>query len=253
VIRGLDEVEVGTETGATVTAKVVGHDRASDIALLKADAKLRPIEKGDSGSLRVGQFVLALANPYATKASATSGIITSANRRIGGWWGVGLEDAIVTDARLNPGYSGGPLLDAAGKMIGLNVAVAFQRGIAVPISTITNTFERLVAGKPVGRAYLGIVTNPVVLPESATTEAGSDQKYGLIVLEVEQGTPAKESGLTLGDVLLSFDGKPVERFSDLGRVLRADRIGQSAKIRILRGGKVEELSIKPTAAPEDRE
>ena len=98
VIRHLEEVEVSSDGGQSFTAKVVGRDRSSDIALLKIDAKLRPIQKGDSEALRVGQFVLALASPFGGKASATSGIITGVKRNIGGWWGVQIDEAIVTDA-----------------------------------------------------------------------------------------------------------------------------------------------------------
>src|SRR3984957_18705860 len=154
VVQGLEEVEVGSDSGETFTAKVVGHDKSSDLALLKIEGKLRPIAKGDSESLRVGQFVLALANPYATKASATSGIITGVKRNIGGWWGISIDEAIITDAQVNPGYSGGPLVDASGKMIGLNVASVSSRGIAIPINTISKSFERLASGQAIGRAYL---------------------------------------------------------------------------------------------------
>ena len=252
-------VEVGTESGQKYTAKLLGHDRRSDLAVLKIvstpDAPsppLRPIAKGDSEALKVGQFVLALANPYATKTSATSGIITGVKRNNlgGGWWGFNIEDAIVTDARVNPGYSGGPLVDASGKMVGLNVAAVSSRGIAVPVQTISKVFERLAAGKSTGRAYLGIVSNPVPLPEDVPGLAQNEQSYGVIVLSVEAGSPAKEAGLALGDVLLGLDGNPVEGLRDLGTLLTEERIGKATKLRVLRGGKVIELSVTPGAAPE---
>jgi S1-C subfamily serine protease len=217
---------------------------------------LKPIAKGDSDSLKVGQFVLALANPYATKASATSGIVTGVKRNNlgGGWWGFNIQDAIVTDARVNQGYSGGPLVDASGKMIGLNVAAVSSRGIAVPIQTISKVFERLAAGKSTGRAYLGIVSNPVPLPEDVPDLAPQQQKngqsYGVIVLSVEAGSPAKDAGLALGDVLLSLDDNPVEGLRDLGSLLTEERIGKATKLRVLRGGKVVELSVTPGTAPE---
>jgi S1-C subfamily serine protease len=248
VVRGLDEVEVGLEDGRTLSAKVVSSDRRSDVALLKVEEGLSPISKGDSDSLKVGQFVLALANPFATKASATSGIITGVRRNIGGWWGLDIQGAIVTDARVNPGYSGGPLVDASGKMIGMNVARISSRGIAIPIQAISKTVERLASGKPVGRAYLGIISNPVELP--ADLAGISKQDSGLIVLSVESDSPAKKAGLSLGDVLVGFDGKPVTRFSELSGVLTEDVIGKASKVQVLRGGKLEELSITPGTAPE---
>ncbi len=250
VVQGLDEVEVGSSSGETFAAKVLGRDKGSDIALLKTEAKLPPIKRGDSESLKVGQFVLALANPYSTKASATSGIITGVKRSIGGWWGMGIEDAVVTDARLNPGYSGGPLVDASGRMIALNIAYMSSRGIAVPSRKVSETVERLASGKTVGRAYLGIVTNPIPLPEDVVNLSDVGQEHGLIVLSVEAGSAAKAAGLAFGDVLLSLDGNQVKGFRDLTRLLTEDKAGKALKLKVLRGGRVEELSVTPSLAPE---
>ena len=248
VVRGLDEVEVGLESGRTITAKIVASDRRSDIALLKVEEDLTPISRGDSESLKVGQFVLALANPFAAKASATSGIITGVRRDFGGWWGLDIQGAIVTDARVNPGYSGGPLVDASGKMVGMNVAWISSRGIAVPIRTVSRAVERLATGKPVGRAYLGIVSNPVELPTDVVGLPKQD--YGLIILSVESESAAKKAGLALGDVLVGFDGKPVNGLRDLSGILTEEAIGKESRVQILRGGKLEELSITPGTAPE---
>ncbi|MDA4112452.1 MAG: S1C family serine protease [Thaumarchaeota archaeon] len=250
VVQGLEEVEVGSDSGETFTAKVVGQDKSSDLALLKIEGKLRPIAKGDSESLRVGQFVLALANPYATKASATSGIITGVKRNIGGWWGVGIDDAIVTDARVNPGYSGGPLVDASGRMVGLNIAYMSSRGIAVPIQKVSATVQKLASGKVVGRAYLGIVTNPIPIPEDVAKMPEVAQEYGLLVLSVEAGSAAKAAGLVFGDVLLGLEDKPVTGFRDLTRLLTEEKIGKALKLKVLRGGRVEALSVTPGPAPE---
>ncbi len=250
VVHGLEEVEVGSDSGETFTAKVLGRDKGSDLALLKIEAKLPPITKGDSESLRVGQFVLALANPYATRASATSGIITSVKRSIGGWWGVGIEDAVVTDARVNPGYSGGPLVDASGKMVALNIAYMSSRGIAVPIRKVSAVVEQLASGKVLGRAYLGIVTNPIPIPEDVAKASEVSQEYGLLVLSVEAGSAAKAAGVAFGDVLLGLDGNPVAGFRDLTRLLTEEKVGKSLELKVLRGGRVEELSVTPGPAPE---
>jgi S1-C subfamily serine protease len=250
VVQGLEEVEVGSNSGETFTAKVIGRDSDSDLALLKMEAKLSPIAKGDSDSLRVGQFVMALANPYATKASATSGIITSVKRSIGGWWGAGIEEAVVTDARLNPGYSGGPLVDASGRMVALNIAYMSSRGIAVPIKKVSATVEKLASGKAVGRAYLGIVSHPIPIPEDVAKDTGIDQETGLIVLSVEGGSAAKAGGLSFGDVVLGLDENPTTGFHDLRRFLTEEKIGKPLKIKVLRGGKIEELSVTPASAPE---
>jgi S1-C subfamily serine protease len=250
VIRGLEDVEVLSDDGKTFTAKVVGHDRTADIALLKVEGSLRPIQRGESESLKIGQFVLALANAFGSRASATSGIITGVKRNTGGWWGVQVDDAIVTDARVNPGYSGGPLVDASGKVVGMNVALISSRGVAIPIQKVSEVVERIASGKPTGRAYLGIISNPVQLPERATRLEQVKQEYGLLVVSVEVGSPADRAGLVLGDVLLGFDGNSVGGFHDLTRQLTQEKVGKQVRLQILRAGKPEELTITPGAAAE---
>jgi len=148
VIRGNSEVEIGFAGDSTSAAKVLGRNPHSDLALLEVDSKdTVPIEAGSSAGLKVGQFVLALGTPRGGKPSVTSGVITGVDRQVGGWWRFSVRNAIVTDARLNPGYSGGPLLDASGRMIGMNVAYAYNRGIAVPIDAIRKEVDRLARGE----------------------------------------------------------------------------------------------------------
>jgi S1-C subfamily serine protease len=251
VVRGAEEVSIGTEDGRKTTAKVTGRFRRSDIAVLTVEGALTPIERGDSDGLKAGQFVLALANPFSSRTSVTSGIITGANRNIGGWWGMTIENAIITDARVNPGYSGGPLVDASGRLIGMNVAYVSKRGIAVPVNTISKVVERLATGKPFRRAYLGIVSNPVALPDEISSDQKVGQEAGVMVLSVEDGTPAKQSGLAFGDVLLRFNGKSVSSSDDLTSLLGEEAIGQQAKLSVLRGGNVVELEITPTTGREE--
>jgi S1-C subfamily serine protease len=250
VIRGLEEVEVVSDDGRKFASRVVGHDRSADIALLKVEGNLRPIQRGDSESLKIGQFVLALANAFGAKASATTGIITGVKRNIGGWWGVQIDDAIVTDARVNPGYSGGPLVDASGKAVGMNVALVSSRGIAIPIQKVSEVVERIASGQPSGRAYLGIISNPIQLPEQATKLEQVKQEYGLLIVSVEVGSPADKAGLVLGDVLLGFDGNSVGGFHDLTRQLTQDRVGKQVKVQILRAGQPAEVTITPGTATE---
>jgi len=251
VVRGADEVSIGTEDGRKLVGKVTGRLRRSDLAVLKVDASLTPIQKGDSDGLKAGQFVLALANPFSSRTSVTSGIITGANRTIGGWWGMTIENAVITDARVNPGYSGGPLVDASGQLIGMNVAYFSKRGIAVPVNTIAKVVKRLAEGKPFKRAYLGIVSNPVALPAEVSSDQRVGQETGVMVLSIEDGTPAKKSGLAFGDVILKFNGKSVSNSEDLTSLLGEEAIGRQAKLAVLRGGNVVELEITPTAGREE--
>jgi serine protease Do len=251
VVRGADEVSIGTEDGRKLVGKVAGRLRRSDLAVLKVDASLTPIQKGDSDGLKAGQFVLALANPFSSRTSVTSGIITGANRTIGGWWGMTIEDAVITDARVNPGYSGGPLVDASGQLIGMNVAYFSKRGIAVPVNTIAKVVKRLAEGKPFKRAYLGIVSNPVALPAEVSSDQRVGQETGVMVLSIEDETPAKKSGLAFGDVILKFNGKSVSNSEDLTSFLGEEAIGKQAKLAVLRGGNVVELEITPTTGREE--
>ena len=163
VIKGVDEVKVGFSEYGTFSAKVVGSNRRSDLALLKieTDKPLKSIEIGDSENLKAGQFVLALANPFGDQPSVTSGIITSARSSIGGWGGRLMSDIVITDARLNPGYSGGPLVDVNGKMIGLNAFYISSRGIAVRIGNVKSIIDQLAKYGKIKRAYLGITSNTV--------------------------------------------------------------------------------------------
>jgi serine protease Do len=251
VVRGAEEVSIGTEDGRKLAAKVAGRLRRSDIAVLTVKESLTPIQRGDSSALKAGQFVLALANPFSSRSSVTSGIITGANRNIGGWWGMSIENAIVTDARVNPGYSGGPLVDASGRLIGMNVAYFSKRGIAVPVDTISKVVDRLANGKPFKRAYLGIVSRPVAFPDEIASDKRVGQETGVMVLSVEDGTPAKQAGLAFGDVILRFNGKSVSSSEDLTSLLGEEAIGQKSKLSILRGGTVTELEITPTSGKEE--
>ena len=233
----------------TFEAKAVGFDPYSDIALLKAEhGKFAPIELGDSGKLSTGQFVLALANPFNRQPSATTGIITSVGSTLRGWRGTAMENVIATDARLNPGFSGGPLVDVSGKMIGLNTAFVWSRGIAIPVNKVKSVVDRLMTGGKIKKAYLGIVSNTVSIPQEIADQAGINQNAGVMVFSVEPGAPAKKAGLAMGDVILRFNEDPVTSFYDLPRLLTEDVIGKKTTLAILRREKLTELTVIPSVA-----
>src|ERR671925_362928 len=162
VVKRLDEVEVvGLSDDKTFSAKVIGNDPYSDIALLKIEqtTTLKPIEFNETESLKAGQFVLALANPYGDHPSITEGIITSSRNSIRGLEGRTMDNVVITDTRLNPGYSGGPLIDVEGRMIGLNIAYISSRGIAIRVSKVKSIVDKLAEHGKIKRAFLGIVSN----------------------------------------------------------------------------------------------
>jgi S1-C subfamily serine protease len=233
-------------------AKTVGSDPYSDVALLKAEGgRLEPVELGDSDKLSTGQFVLALANAFNRQPTATTGIITSVGASLRGLRGTAMENVVVTDARLNPGFSGGPLIDVNGKMIGLNAAYVWSRGIAIPVNRVKNIVDRLMSGGKLKRAFLGIVSSTVLIPQEIAKQAHIDQDSGVMVFQVAQGTPAKKAGVAMGDVIVKFNEKPVTSFYDLPRLLTDDVIGKSTTLSILRGEKLMELKVTPTAAEDE--
>jgi S1-C subfamily serine protease len=251
VVGRSDEAEITfpSDNSKSYKAKVVGQDRFSDVALLKVEgvdkSKLHPVELGDSADLSVGQFVLALANPFGQKVGATFGIITNTSVSMGGRmpWS---DNVIVTDAKLNPGYSGGPLVDSSGKMIGMNAAYFANRGIAIPAKSLSETVSGLSSEGSVKRGYLGFVSDTIELPEEAAEEV--KQEEGLIVLSVESGTPAKKAGLAVGDIVVKLDSKPVRNFYDLRKLLTSKVIGKPTIISVLRAEKLTELTVTPTEA-----
>ncbi|MGC2575721.1 MAG: trypsin-like peptidase domain-containing protein [Candidatus Nitrosopolaris sp.] len=257
IVRKLDELEVSLSNGKSFPANVIGNDPYSDIALLKIQANgkndsisLNPIEVGDSENLKAGQFVLALANPYGVYPSITEGIITSERSSLGGsQWGPIADNIVITDARLNPGYSGGPLVDVEGKMIGLNAAYVSSRAIAIRASKVRNITDQLAKDGAIKIAYLGIVTDEISLPSEVGAQLEPSQEEGLILLSVEKDTAAKKVGLLMGDIIVRLDDQPITNIHDLRRqLLRQDVIGKSVKLTIIRGEKKIELSITPSEA-----
>lgn len=241
------KAEVKVVDGSAFNAKIVGRDRYSDVALLKIDSDdYEPVQLHEDGEVKVGQLVFAAANPFGSQTSMTSGVVTTPRHSLGGWWRWLTEDVIVSDARLTPGYSGGPLVDASGKTLGLNAATVGGRAITVPLRTVRNVVDRLASEGKVTSGYLGIVSNAVSLPEKLAERPDVDQETGLMVFSVEDGTPAEEAGLAIGDVLVKFDDEPVERLRDLPRLLREDVVGKPVEILILRGGETRTLTITPT-------
>jgi S1-C subfamily serine protease len=159
-----------------------------------------------------------------------------------------MENVIATDAKLNPGFSGGPLIDASGKMIGMNSAYVWSRGIAIPTNKIKTITDRLLHGGQIKRAYLGIISNTVTIPQELAEQADIDQETGVMVFSVERGSPARQAGLAMGDVIVKFNGKPVTDFYDLPALLTDEVVEKPTTITILRGEKLTTFTITPKEA-----
>jgi S1-C subfamily serine protease len=251
VLQGCNTVRVG-QGEKTFEARVVSADPYNDLALLKVEnANFEPIELGDSDKIATGQFILALANPFNGKQpTATTGIITTPNGSIRGFRGTAMENVIGTDAKLNPGFSGGPLVDAEGKLIGINTAYVWQRGIAIPVNKVKAVTDRLLTGRKPVKAYLGVVANTVAIPLEIQEEAELEQDTGVMVFQVDAAGPARKAGLTMGDVIVALNGKPVADFYDLPRLLSEDVAGKETTLTVIRREKLIEISITPIAKEE---
>jgi serine protease Do len=247
VLAGCNGVKIG-QGEKTFNAKIVGTDPYNDVALIKAESgEFTPIEFADSEKLSVGQYVLALANPFnRNQPTATSGMVTSVNSSIHGFRGTAMENVIATDAQLNPGFSGGPLIDVDGKLIGINTAYVWQRGIAIPANKVKGIADRLMTGKVAQKGYLGIVANTVAIPEEIAQQVGLEQETGVMIFSVEPGSPARKAGLAMGDVLVKFNGKPVNDFYDLPKLLAEDVVGKETTLTIIRRDSLLEAIITPT-------
>ena len=235
--------------GRELTGKVMGADPYIDVALVKVEAVgLSPIELEGADGVRVGQFVLALANAFGKMTSATSGIVTSHGSRMRGFWGVTIEDAVVSDAKLNPGYSGGPLVDASGKLLGMNVAYFAGRGVAVPVDSLKETVSKISRAGNVKKGFLGVVVEPIELPKELAAAPEVGQAEGLMVRAVEPGSPAKAAGAAIGDVILKLGGTEASDQYELHRALSGDAVGKQLSLKVLRAEKATELLVTPKEA-----
>jgi len=247
-ISGCNNVKIG-QGQKIYNAHFIGTDPYEDIALLKTEKNpnFKPIKLGDSSTLSTGQFVLALANPFnRQQPTATTGIITNPDGTLQGLRGTALENIIATDAKLSPGFSGGPLVDAQGRMIGINTAYVWSRGIAIQVNKVKTIADRLMDGRLIKKAYLGIVANSVAIPREIQEQTDLNQHSGVMIFSVERGSPARKSGLAMGDVIVKFNEKTVTNFYDLPRLLAEDIIGKEIKLTIIRREKLFELNIIPT-------
>jgi S1-C subfamily serine protease len=245
VIGRSESPSIALGDGREFEAKVVGIDQYSDVALLKVDASgLSPLSLRSADHVRVGEFVLALANALGKKPSATSGIVAGA-RRMRGFWGAMIEDAVVTDAKLSQGYSGGPLVDASGRLVGMNVAYFAGRGVAVSVEALKETVEKLSRDGRVKKGFLGVVVEPIELPEELARSPDVGQGAGLLVRAVDPGSPARVAGVAMGDIILKLGEAQATDEYELHRALAADVVGKLVTLKVLRGEKATEFGVTP--------
>jgi S1-C subfamily serine protease len=245
VVERDENISVGLPDGQSVPATLVGRDPTTDLAVLRAQVPTTsgavPPTWADPDKLSVGHLVLALGRPGRT-AQATLGIVSA----LGESWrtpaGGRIDRYLQTDVVMYPGFSGGPLVDAAGQVLGLNTS-ALLRGISltVPTPTLSEVVQTLLTHGRVRRGYLGVGAQPVRLPAGLGQQLG--QETGLLLVSVEPGSPADQGGLLLGDTIVALDGQPIRHMDDLLALLSSDRVGETMPVRIVRGGQVQELQV----------
>lgn len=253
VVAQADEIKIYLwQISEVKTAKLIGLDRASDLALLKIDhpTDLPFLKLADSDAVRVGEIVIAVGNPFGLQHSVTDGLISAKHRRLHKGQRARYEDFLQTSAQINPGNSGGPLLNLGGEVVGVNTAiVAGGQGIgfAVPSNLAKGIVPHLVRAGRVQPAYIGVTVDEIT-PDLAK-RLRLEETGGGILDEVKPGSPAAQAGLVRGDIVIAVNGQAVRDATALARVVSLLRPGQAATFTVLRNGKRRSVSVVPQAAP----
>jgi S1-C subfamily serine protease len=253
VVEGTDRGEAAFTDGTEGEFQVIGRDRLSDLAVVRMDGGLHPAPLGDAHRLRVGHLVIAIGNPLGFAGTVTAGVVSALGRSLATRDGMAtrmVENVIQTDAALNPGNSGGALADSAGRVVGINTAVAgIGLGLAVPIDDSTRRIlAALMHDGRVRRAYLGLVGGTRPLPPRDAARIG--QSRALEIVQLLEGSPAARGGVRPADLLLALDDRSIEGVADLQRLLEGDKIGRETRLRILRDGQPIELTVIPSELSE---
>lgn len=250
VVHGASRIHVSLPDGQNrYPAHVIGDDPATDIAVIRIDApNLIAAPLGDSQKLRVGQLAIAIGNPYGFQYTVTAGVVSALGRSLRSYSGRLIDDVIQTDASLNPGNSGGPLVTSDGQVVGVNTATIMgAQGLcfAIGINTAKFVATRLLRDGRIRRGYIGVEAQTVPLHRRVVRFYDLAQESGVVVAFVTDGSPAQLSGLREGDVIISLDKQPVAGVDDLHRLLTEAKVGGSSQIVILRGTEKRELYVIP--------
>lgn len=255
VVERSDDIKVKLADEREFTAKIIGRDSKSDLALIKIDSDkpLVPLPLGDSGKLAVGEWVVAIGNPFGLGNTVTAGIVSAKYRQIGAG---SYDNFIQTDASINPGNSGGPLLNTAGEVIGINTAIFSQSGgsigigFAIPIDMAKDLLPQLKKGKVI-RGWLGVMIQKVT-PDLKEKLKLRDEK-GALVADVTEGGPADKAGIERGDVIVSFDGKEVKEMHDLPYLVASSPVGKTVAVEVMRQGQKKRLEVEIEELNEEKE
>ena len=254
VVHGAARVEVILPEGRAMRADVIGQDGGTDLAVLRVDASVPWARFGDSRRVRVGQVAIAIGNPYGFQHSVTSGVISALGRSLRSQSGRLIDDIIQTDASLNPGNSGGPLVTTRGEVVGINTAmIRPAQGLcfAIGINTARFVASRLIRDGRIRRGYIGIAGQNVDVPRAVARTNQLAVSSGVLVTSIEARSPAEEAGFKKGDIILSFGAQAVTGVDDLHRLLSEEQIGIASPLLVLRRGERRTLHVVPSESQRD--
>jgi S1-C subfamily serine protease len=248
VVHGAKNIEVTLEDGHKHQADLIGDDPDTDLAVIRINApNLVPAQLGEAQKIRVGQLVVAIGNPYGFQYSVTAGVVSALGRSLRAQSGRLMDAVIQTDAALNPGNSGGPLINSRGEVIGVNTAMILPaQGICFATSIDTAKFvaSRLIRDGKVSRSYIGLAGQNVPLPRRIVRYYNLAVESGIFVISFEDESPARKGGLREGDIIIDFDDRPIAGIDDLHKLLTEERIGTKSSLTVVRG--VDKLTIEVT-------
>jgi S1-C subfamily serine protease len=249
VVHGATKIEVTVTDGNKYAAELIGDDPDTDLAVIRINAQnLVPAPLGESQQVRVGQLVLAIGNPYGFQYSVTAGVVSALGRSLRAGSGRLMDAVIQTDAALNPGNSGGPLVNSRGEVIGVNTAMILPaQGICFATSIDTAKFvaSRLIRDGKVSRSYIGLAGQNVPLPRRIVRYYNLSVESGILVVSFEEKSPGQQAGLREGDIIIAFDEQPIAGIDDLHKLLTEERIGHESKLVVIRGTQKFDLAVTP--------